>query len=149
MTVYRPSRIHVYPLHHLTLPTSMSILDKLLSYSYQGQDNGIAAVSYSDKRHHVAPRHRHPAIMHLKKGHIVQTAGCTLINPTGCIASLTYNGAQFWKQLSKARTRPPSQTHTWPCPLCNAWKAVVSSLKCGQWRPKIPCPALIHTFRIQ
>ena len=52
-TIYRPSRIQVYPLHHPTLRTSMSILDKLRWYWYQGQDNGT--VAYEDEHDHVAP----------------------------------------------------------------------------------------------
>ena len=131
----RPSRKQAYPLHHLTLPTSISILDKLLSillwYSYQGQDNGI--VPYEDGHHHVGPCPWYPAVVHdITKGHILQMAGCTLINPTDSIASLTYSDAQFWKQRSKVLTRLPSHTHSRPRPLCNAWKAVVTSLKCGK-----------------
>ena len=78
-TTYRPSRIQAYPLHHLTLPTSMSTLDKLLLmllwYSYQGQDNGTTTVAYDDEHHHVAQCHLYPAVVyHIKKGHIFQTA---------------------------------------------------------------------------
>ena len=78
-------------------------------------------VAYEDEHHHVAPCHWNPAVVHyIKKGHILQTVRCTLISPTDSIASLTYNGAPFWKQRIKALTRLPSHTHSRPRPLWNA-----------------------------
>ena len=121
-TTYRPSRIQAYPLHrilsHYAVRRCRSSISYylvliLLWYSCHGQDNGTATinVAYEDEHHHVAPCHLYPAVVHyIKKGHIFQTARCTLINPTDSIASVTYNGAQFWKQRSKALTRPASHT---------------------------------------
>ena len=148
-TMYRTSRVQAYPLNHLTLRTSMSILDiPVVWYSYQGQHDDTT-VSYDDEHHH-APCHWYPVVVHdVKNGHILQTAWCTMINPTDYVASLTYSGAQFWKQRSRTLTRPSSHTLSRPGPLCNASKADLISLKCGKQRPNIPCPALIHVCRIQ
>ena len=112
--------ILTYPAHHLTLRRCRS------SMSYGTRINAkitllLVHVAYEDEHHHVAPCHWNPAVVHyIKKGHILQTVRCTLISPTDSIASLTYNGAPFWKQRIKALTRLPSHTHSRPRPLWNA-----------------------------
>ena len=91
--MYRPSGIQAYLLQDITILTSISVLDMLLRYSYQSQDNDGTSVACEDEHHHIATCHWYPAVVHdIKNGHILQTARCTVINSTDSIASLTYQG---------------------------------------------------------
>ena len=103
-TTYIPSRIQTYPLHHLTLPTSTLIVGKRLRYSCQCRHNGTFACK--DQHHHVEPWCT--SVVHdINKGKMLQTARCTVVNPTDSIAFLTINADQTWKQR-KDVTRFPS-----------------------------------------
>ena len=52
--MYRPSGIQAYLLQDITILTSISVLDMLLRYSYQSQDNDGTFVACEDEHHHIA-----------------------------------------------------------------------------------------------
>ena len=134
--VHRPSRIKAYPLHHLTLPsTSTAILDKLLWYWHQCQDNGTTVCCCLRRR--ASPLSTMPFIdiprsctasrnvTHLRRLDVLRSTQLTQL-------SLGHRTAPSFGNSVVRRWRVPPPTHSRPRPFRNAWKAALTRLKCGK-----------------